>query len=163
MKKIYLLTIGILFLGVAMQSCTHIDMYQKQVALNHNIWDHKEKASFEFNIEDTAANYQLYFLIRHTDAYPFSNIWLSITTQLPGEKLGAESKVEIPLADKNGKWLGRGMGEIHEQLMPLSGTSGHTKFTKKGMYKITFQQIMRENPLPEILQVGLRVEKQKTN
>jgi hypothetical protein len=31
------------------------------------------------------------------------------------------------------------------------------------MYKITFQQIMRENPLPEILQVGLRVEKQKTN
>jgi gliding motility-associated lipoprotein GldH len=136
-------------------------MYQKQVALNHNVWDHKELASFEFEIEDTDAHYQLYFLIRHTDAYPFSNIWLSINTQMPGDKKGVESKVEIPLADKNGKWLGRGTGEIYEQLMPLSGTNGYSKFTKKGKYKITFQQIMRENPLPEILQVGLRVEKQK--
>jgi gliding motility-associated lipoprotein GldH len=161
MRKLYLLTFGIFLCGLAMQSCTHIDMYQKQVALNHNVWDHKELTSFEFDIEDTAAHYQLYFLIRHTDAYPFSNIWLSINTQMPGDKKGVESKVEIPLADKNGKWLGRGTGEIFEQLMPLSGTNGYTKFTKKGKYKITFQQIMRENPLPEILQVGLRVEKQK--
>lgn len=32
------------------------------------------------------------------------------------------------------------------------------KFEKAGIYEIRFEQNMRTNPLPEILDIGLRVE-----
>jgi hypothetical protein len=32
-------------------------------------------------------------------------------------------------------------------------------FNKPGVYELMFEQNMRMNPLPEILQVGLRLEK----
>jgi len=52
------------------------------------------------------------------------------------------------------------MGEIWEQRMPITRDDAPMIFTKAGTYTIRFEQNMRINPLPEILQVGLRVEKQ---
>jgi gliding motility-associated lipoprotein GldH len=110
-------------------------------------------------IKDTAALYHLYFIVRHTEAYPFSNIWMSIYTKHPGDSTFDRSRIEIPLAETSGKWLGRGMGEIWEQRMPITRNDNPMVFKKPGVYEIRFGQDMRVNPLTEILQVGLRVEK----
>ena len=71
--------------------------------------------------------------------------------------------MEVPLAEQSGKWLGNGMGEIWEQLMPVNyqmNEGGISKFLKKkGKYEIKLEQNMRLNPLPEVLQAGLRIEK----
>ncbi len=131
--------------------------YQESHALPKNQWTYNNKQSFKFEIKDTSAMYNLYFIIRHTDAYPFSNIWMWIHTKQPGADSFQKSRIEIPLAENSGKWLGRGMGEIWEQRMPITKDDNPMIFTKPGIYEIRFEQNMRTNPLPEILTVGLRV------
>jgi gliding motility-associated lipoprotein GldH len=59
--------------------------------------------------------------------------------------------VEIFLADKEGKWLGEGSGNIYDNrvlfkrnvIFPLSGT-----------YRFEVEQAMRQESLPEIMDVG---------
>jgi gliding motility-associated lipoprotein GldH len=139
--------------------CMSSPYYQKDTALPGNEWSYVTRPSFKFEIKDTTSLYNLYFIIRHTDAYPFSNIWISIYTKQPGDSTFQKSRIEIPLAETSGKWLGRGMGEILEQRMPITRNDNPMIFQKPGMYEIRFEQNMRVNPLPEILQLGLRVEK----
>ena len=38
-------------------------------------------------------------------------------------------------------------------------TRGPFKFNKAGTYKFSVAQVMRENPLPEIISIGVRVER----
>ncbi len=98
-------------------------------------------------------------MIRHTEAYPYSNIWLWVYTKKPGDSTFKKTRVEIPLADAAGKWLGRGMGEIWEQRMPITDEGDKSILRKKGVWEIKLEQNMRVNPLPEVLQVGVRIEK----
>lgn len=139
--------------------CMPSPYYQKSVTIPHYQWDYKFNPSFKVDITDTAALYNLYFIIRHTEAYPFSNIWLTVYTKQPGDTTFSEARIEIPLAETSGKWLGRGMGEIWEQRMPMTRNDDPMIFKKPGTYEIKFEQNMRVNPLPEVLQVGLRVQK----
>ncbi|HTN46755.1 MAG TPA: gliding motility lipoprotein GldH [Flavipsychrobacter sp.] len=150
---LFILASSVFFLNGCMPS----PYYQKSYTLPGNEWAYSHAPAFKFEIDDTAAMYNLYFIIRHTEAYPFSNIWLWIYTKQPGEKTFQKSRIEIPLAEPSGKWLGRGMGEIWEQRMPITQDNQPMVFSKPGIYEIRFEQNMRINPLPEILQVGLRV------
>lgn len=142
---------------VLLNGCMPSPYYQKTYPLPKNEWRYDNKLSFRFEIEDTSAMHNLYFIIRHTDAYPYSNIWLWIFTKQPGDTSFSKSRIEIPLAESSGKWLGRGMGEIWEQRMPLTQDDKSLIFTKPGVYEVQLEQDMRINPLPEILQAGLRV------
>jgi hypothetical protein len=50
------------------------------------------------------------------------------------------------------------MGEIYEQRMPIS-LGDSVNLSRPGTYEVTLEQNMRINPLPDVLHVGLRVEK----
>ncbi len=157
-KQIFFVTF---FAGILFSSCMRSDVYEKNVALPSNKWEESNKPSFTFDISDTLANYTMSLTMRHTDAYPYSNIWLNVTTTPPDEKTGSSVKIEVPLAQPDGKWLGRGMNEIWEHRMPLSRNGEAIHFKKKGVYTIQLEQIMRVNPLPEVMSVGVRLEKNK--
>lgn len=139
--------------------CMKSPYYQKDVSIPKYEWAYSFQPVFKVDIEDTAALYNLYFIVRHTEAYPFSNIWMYIYTKEPGDTSYKKSRIEIPLAESSGKWLGRGMGEVYEQRMPITRNDAPMIFKKPGSYEIKFEQNMRVDPLPELLQVGLRVEK----
>lgn len=143
-----------------LSSCLSSPYYQKEYAIPGNKWTFENQPSFKFEITDTTSLYTLQFLIRHTEAYPVSNIWLMIYTKAPGDSTFERTRIEIPLAEPSGKWLGRGMGEIWEHRMPISNIGDTVMLRKAGMWEIKFGHNMRINPLPEVLQVGLRVEKQ---
>jgi hypothetical protein len=51
------------------------------------------------------------------------------------------------------------MDDIYEHRIPLTPVA--EKFRKPGEYTFTVEQIMRENPLNNVLNVGIRVEKQQ--
>lgn len=150
-----------LVLLVLLSSCLPSPYYQKEYAVPGNKWDYNKEPSFKFEITDTTAFYNLQFLIRHTEAYPYSNIWLMIYTKGPGDTTYSKTRIEIPLAEPNGKWLGRGMGEIWEQRMPISNQGDSVMLRKAGTWEIKFGHNMRINPLPDVLQVGLRIERTK--
>jgi gliding motility-associated lipoprotein GldH len=83
-------------------------------------------------------------------------MWLYIKT--PGDTVATKARINIVLSEPGGKWLGRGMGEIYEQRMPIS-LGDSVNLSKPGAYTVRLEQNMRINPLPEVLHVGLRVEK----
>ena len=150
--------ISVAFL-LLLAACQPSPQYQEHFTVPKNAWSADFKPECRFTITDTAAAYQLFFLIRHTDAYAFSNIWIMLETQSPGDSVYHKMRVEVPLSASTGQWLGRGMGEIWEQRVAINTAATPAFFGKKGNYVIRMSHDMRKNPLPEIMQVGLRIEK----
>jgi gliding motility-associated lipoprotein GldH len=159
MKKrlfIYILLLNI----VCGLGCIRSNIYEKNASISGHKWSSSYKPTFEFEISDTSASYNAYFTMRHTEAYPFSNIWIKLQMTEPGKPESESIKIDIPLAQTDGKWLGRGANEIWEHRMPLGQQAASMKFKQKGKYIIRLQHLMRTDPLPEILSIGIRLEKQ---
>jgi gliding motility-associated lipoprotein GldH len=60
------------------------------------------------------------------------------------------------LASKEGKWRGKGVGDIwDDQVLFKHGV----RFPQKGEYRFEITHAMRMNPLPGIMDGGIRIEK----
>ncbi len=156
--NIYRVVFSVLLPCCLLAACHPAPHYQKQEPIPANAWSYNFKPSFTFDITDTTAAYRPYFIIRHTQAYPYNNLWLWLYIKTPGDTVAKRSRINITLAEPTGKWLGNGMGEIYEQRMPIS-LGDAVKLDRVGTYQIDMEQNMRLNPLPEVLHVGLRIEK----
>ena len=66
---------------------------------------------------------------------------------------------ELPLASKEKGWLGTGMDDIYEHRINITPANDNFYFRKSGEYVFTLEQVMREDPLQQVLDVGLRLEK----
>lgn len=120
------------------------------------VWDNTNKPSFTFTITDTTASYNIFIVVRHTDAYNYNNLWLTLGLQAPGDSIHSQN-INIELGNDAKGWEGTGMDDIFEIRKNI--TPGPLPFKKAGNYTFTIAQIMRENPLRHILNVGIRVEK----
>ncbi len=135
-------------------SCKEIDVYEKTASFTKHSWSSVEKPTFEFNISDTISRYNVFIVLRHTDAYHYNNLWINVTTIPPGDT-AQTIKADLKLGD-NRQWLGNNIDDIIEHRILIN--SNPLRF-KKGNYKFIIRQIMREDPLPDVLNVGIRVEK----
>jgi len=152
LKKRYLVFISCLFL---LFSCTTIDLYEKLTPVPKHEWTSNFLPRFNFEIKDTLATYQLFLILRHNNKYNYNNIWLNVFIKGPDNKV-QKFQIEKLLATNDG-WLGSGMDDIYYHRLPL--TSSPIRLSKPGQYIFTIQQIMREDPLKHIMDVGLRIEK----
>ena len=134
-------------------SCTTIDLFEKNVTLPGFKWQNSYKPEFTFVIKDTTVRYQLFLVLRHTEKYNYNNIWINLYSQPPGDTLHKAS-FELQLAT-NEKWLGTGMDDIYEHRIKLTDP----QYLKAGVYHFMVEQIMREDPLEHVMNVGIRVEK----
>ncbi len=158
-KKIYLKKfIFILLLATSFVSCAKIDLFEKQVAIPSQQWFYKNTPTFTFNIDDTSSLYNLYIILRHTDAYNYNNIWVQLGSKAPGDTMHFQN-INLELATDANGWQGTGVDDIFEIRKNI--TAGPIPFKKPGEYTFSVAQIMRENPLGHILNVGFRVEKLK--
>src|ERR1039458_9259968 len=114
MRKFFLFILLSLNLSLILTGCLPAPYFQKEETIPQYSWTYNFKPSFTFNITDSNAIYQPYFVIRHTQAYPYSNLWIWVYVKTPGDTITKKERVNIVLAENNGKWLGRGMGEIYE-------------------------------------------------
>lgn len=137
------------------QGAGQLNTFEKHVAIPGYKWNYDFQPSFDIVITDTAARYNIDVTLRHTEAYGFSNLWLLVTTNRSGQKPKTQ-RVELPLADRQGRWLGTGADDIFEHRIPIQQ---HARFDQAGTYHFRFEQNMRINPLPHIMSVGLRIEK----
>jgi len=150
----------LLYLSLAatllVSSCKEVDLYEKQVIVSGHHWKSGFQPEFEFEIKDSNALYQLFFLLRHNEKYGFNNIWVNLYSTPPGDSL-RKVQYEIPLATDSKGWLASGMDDIYDHRYPLTGKIP----LRPGIYKFKLEQIMREDPLKEVMNVGLRLEKTK--
>lgn len=142
---------------VLFSACTHIDLYERAVPVPAHQWQSRFKPSFAFNVTDTAAAYQLYFIVRHTNQYRYNNIWVNLYAKGPSDT-AKKFTLELPLANKQG-WLGAGMGDVFEHRIAFALDPSTFRFGRAGEYTFTLEQIMRDDPLPAVMSVGLRLEK----
>ncbi len=154
MKKI----IFIFLLTTSIVSCAKIDLFEKQVDIPSQQWFYKNTPTFTFEITDTASLYNLYIILRHTDAYNYNNIWVQLGSKAPGDTMHFQN-INLELATDANGWQGTGVDDIFEIRKNI--TPGPVPFKKPGEYTFSVAQIMRENPLNHILNVGFRVEKVK--
>ncbi|HRR62823.1 MAG TPA: gliding motility lipoprotein GldH, partial [Paludibacteraceae bacterium] len=76
--------------------------------------------------------------------------------QPPHSTLPIKDTIECYLADIHGKWLGSGVGNVFE--MPVLYKQNEC-FKQSGTYTFQIIQGMRNEVLPGISNVGLKVEK----
>ena len=75
------------------------------------------------------------------------------------DSLEKRQQVNLQLANNEKGWLASGMDDIFEHRIRI--TQVPFRFQKAGEYQFRLQQIMREDPLQHVLNVGLRIEKVK--
>ena len=147
----------VLNIAIYFASCQTIDLYEQVTTYPEHQWANKQINQYQFNIADTNAFYNMYFVIRHHNAYHYKNIWLQVNSQAAGDSLQKQT-ININLADDMNGWLGSGMDDIYDHRVLIN--SKPIKLPK-GIFSISTQQIMREDPLQNILTTGIRVEKAK--
>lgn len=159
MKIVFRTLIFLLALPVLLLACQNIDLYEKSVTIPGHSWENSFRPSFSFQIKDTSVPYKLYIVLRHTDKYNYNNLFVNISTQQPGQDSTRSGRYDLTLATNEKGWLGSGMDDIYEHRILLTPAGQEFYFKKTGNYIFTIEQIMRENPLKHVMNVGLRLEK----
>ncbi len=153
-KFIILLVVGIALFSV---SCNRDVVYNKYITFKDNEWYAKDKAVFDVEVTDNQSLNNISLMIRHADSYPFSNIFLFVTTKYPDGKVLTDT-MEVVLANGKGEWHGSGAGDIFDLTVPIKK---NVKFPQTGKYQFIFEQGMRQDPLQMIMDFGFEIKKSK--
>ncbi|MES2279385.1 MAG: gliding motility lipoprotein GldH [Bacteroidota bacterium] len=127
---------------------------QNTAIVNHN-WGYVNNIKYQVKIDDNSVPYNLYFNLRVTGDYKYANLFVLLHTSGPNQKADV-MRYELHLANKTGEWLGSGSGNLYSYQIPFKT---NIKFPAKGIYHFEIEQNMRDNPLREVSDVGLRVER----
>lgn len=152
----YFLVLTSFFLSPA---CGKVDVLEKNATIPQQSWSSNFKPEITFTIqpEDTTSGYNIFIVIRHTDAYRYKNIWLNINTESPGGVVNNQP-LNLQLATDNKGWLGSGMDDIFEHRIQITPPQNPERLTA-GTYRFRLENIMREDPLKNVMNVGIRLQK----
>jgi len=137
--------------------CDEQRVFEKNLDLAGNQWYIDTVPSFSFRIDDISIPYNIYYNVRNAVNYPYYNLYVTYYLQDSSGKQLSSALQNLVLADaKTGKPLGDGLGDIFDhQVLSLK----EYRFPYAGTYTFRIRQYMRQDPLPLIMSVGVRVEK----
>lgn len=151
-KRLYIV---VLFLAVLFSACDQKRVFESYQSIKEDSWYINQRPTFYLDVKDTTTEHTIYFNIRHTGNYKYSNLFVLFTIQGPKAKAETQ-RLEFKLAEADGKWLGSGLGDIYSNQIKVME---NVKFPRKGVYSFSIEQNMRDNPLMGIEDIGVRVEK----
>lgn len=162
MKKVFTLLRDFCFLILVFMigglvSCDRNRIFEENTEINNQVWDLNHPVEFIPIISDSLGVCNVFLNIRNTDEYPYSNLFLFVTTTSP-TGYWIKDTIEIIMADKRGKWTGSGIGGVfyNQKLF-----KANVRFPYPGRYSFKLEQGMRVDGLKGIRDVGLRIEIQK--
>lgn len=127
-----------------------------------NAWHKDSVVSFDLPVLDSTKRYDLFINIRDNNDYPYSNLFLIVSLELPNGFTKVDT-LEYQMTEPDGSLLGDGFSDIKESKLFYKE---NVKF--RGKYKINIKQAVRENGkvpgvtnLEGITDVGLRIEKKE--
>ncbi len=114
-------------------------------------WLYDELAVFRPDTlrDSVATGGTLLLSVRHTNSYPYRNLWLELAYPADDSTIVADT-VNIVLADVYGNWTGKGMGVSHQLTDTVS-----TDFRLVRKKPVTVRHIMRTDTLEGIEQIGI--------
>jgi gliding motility-associated lipoprotein GldH len=147
----------ILLLPLFLFACNQYSVYSEFVKFSEdNHWASTEAKTFEFEITDETQTYDILFLFSHVYGYQFDHVPLHFSLKSPDGKTD-DFSINLNLKDKNGKDTGDCSGDICDF---TSVIREKMKF-QKGLYKITVSHSFNGPYLPNVIGIGLEVDKAK--
>ena len=113
-------------------------------------WHADSLCTFTWAPEDTTDTYQILFHLRHTNAYPYQNLWLFVTRN-EGNRSVCDT-LEIYLADDRGTWLGNGRNGLIS--MPVLYDDN---YRPRDTLTLSICQGMRDTMLRGVRDVGVEI------
>lgn len=114
-------------------------------------WHADSTIRFDYQIMDTTSAYTMIIYVRHTEHYPYQNMWLFVKDSMRCDT------IEFYLADDRGQWLGNSHSGFIE--MPvLFGTNMHIADTCSRY--IDIQHGMRDTLLRGVSDIGVEIIKE---
>jgi gliding motility-associated lipoprotein GldH len=157
-RKLFVKTILTASLAVTMlTSCDSRRVFEKNQELPDYTWEKGKALKFTVDIQDTLTSHNVYVNLRNGSSYPYSNLFLFVTTHAPKGGM-IKDTIELTLADAKGKWLGKGLGDIWDNQILYKR---NVRFPFKGTYTFELEQAMRNAKLPSVMDAGIRIEKVK--
>src|SRR5512133_350845 len=102
--------LNLLFI-LALTACDPSLVFEESQNLKGASWNIDTRLTYQVNIRDTAEINNLFVTTRNLGSYHNSNLFLFITTTSPtGATL--RDTLDIVLADNNGRWKGKGIGDL---------------------------------------------------
>ena len=125
-------------------SCTGHNRFHSYLPVNKDGWKRTDTLCFHAVPTDTKKDrMEISLGIRHTHRYPYQDIWLVI----------GQDTLHINLTDKQGRWKGRGIGDM--RLVQQEASISLTDMDSCGTIRI--HHIMQHDPLPGISDIGIEV------
>lgn len=115
-------------------------------------WSDDEVFLFTPEIDDSIASGTLHLLVRNTNNYPYSNLWVELETRLATDS-GLSSQLDtlcIELADVYGNWHGTGIGTSYQLKQPII-----SPYTLRNGSPIRLRHIMRPEVVTGLEQIGI--------
>ncbi|WP_207511504.1 gliding motility lipoprotein GldH [Longitalea luteola] len=149
----------ILISYLVLPGCGTVDVFEKNVTIPGQSWNSSFKPEIAFNIEpkDTTSRFNIFIVIRHTDAYRYKNIWINVHTESPKGVINNQP-LNLQLATDEKGWLASGMDDIFEHRILITPPNSPERLSA-GIYRFKLENIMREDPLKNVMNVGIRLEK----
>ena len=110
------LILAVLVLLLHCFSCDPGMVYDQFERVEQGMWTWQDAKEFEADISDTVSMHNIYLQVRHTTEYPMSNLYMFVHILSPaGQQL--TDTVNMILAAPDGKWTGKGNGNLRELML----------------------------------------------
>lgn len=144
----------LLLSSIILVACNNSTIFSEFKTMDSVSWCQDSILTYEYEINDTTSLYTILINVRHTEIYPYQNMWLFV------DDMQKHDTIEFFLADDRGRWLGNGKNGLIE--MPILYEQHYT-FPHSGIYTLQIRQGMRESELKGISDVGLIIRKETAN
>ena len=131
-------------------ACSSDIVYGRFVSIPSEEWHMDSVVRFDYSIVDTTTDYSIVVYVRHTERYPYQNIWLFAGDSSHCDTIGCY------LADDRGRWLGDKQHGLLE--MPVF-IEEKVHFQDTGKYVMTIQHGMRDTVLRGVMDIGLEIKR----
>ena len=154
-KNLWILLCILLFVG-----CNANRTYERFHTLPA-YWHKDDGQRFVFEIKEEEVAYNLVAQFKQDIDYPNYNFYFQYSLKSETDSLLSQELKEVVFFEpKTGKPLGSGIGDTFDHEYSLVDDF---YFPGPGTYQVDFHQFMRVDSIPNILRLGLRVEKAQPN
>jgi gliding motility-associated lipoprotein GldH len=143
-------------LGCLMTACNSPIVYHSYHSLPAKGWTKSDTLSFRVSIADSLpTTFRLFVEVRNRMDYPYLNLSLLVAQNFSDSTSMASNRVNFTLATAEGNWTGKGWGSLYQSEQFVRGV--HTQGA--GEYTITVCSGMKDEQLPGINDIGIRIER----
>src|SRR6516165_5608377 len=89
-------------------------VFEKNISIPKHQWESGFRPEISFEIKDTNSTYNVYLVLRHTEAYNYNNIWVKATVEEPGVSSSKSQQYDLTLASNDKGWFGSAMDDVYE-------------------------------------------------